>query len=772
MRPLPRAVVALLAGLLLGFRLPLTPTDLLVTGALGAPVTFLLRSRTLFVDLAFLGAGALLGLATAHSARVDCRARFPEDASIEIRGTFVELPADRAAGFLLEGVRIGDGAVRCEGEVRTRLGARMEAPPPGAEVVGWGRWRAWPDDGPWPRRPEYAGTLVLDSVRVVAPPDPFRHPLLVVRGATQARIRRLFDGHAPLVEALLIARTRALDPDVRDRFARSGLAHLLSISGMHVGLIAGILLLLSRAAGLSTRHGDVATVVATGSYVLLLGAPHAASRAAVQLGLVLAARMLQRPADPCAILATAAFVILAADPFAALDAGFQLSFAGMVGLIALRRRILDAVPGTRLPAVRDSIASSIAATIATAPFTVLHFNQVALVGVVANLVAVPLLGLAVPSLGLALAVAIVSEPAGRFLAGGAGLVLDALDAVAAAAAGVPMGSLYVPSDAVAAWTLGAIAWALLTTVLARRAPARRSSSPRPTGIRPAVRTLAGALAFLTLVTAWPLAARRFATGLEIHAIDVGQGDAIAIRTPMGRWILVDAGPRTDRYDAGRAAVVPFLLRHGARRLEALVLTHPDADHIGGAEAVLDAFPVGTIVDPGLAVGKSMYLDVLRASIDEGARWIAARAGQRIAFDGLEFELLHPAEPWLDGDDEANNVSVAFRLRHGRFAALFLGDLPAAAEIEIAARHGERLRSRILKVGHHGSATSTATALLEAAKPEAAVISVGRGNRYGHPAPVVLERLEAHGVRVFRTDLHGWIRVRAWEDGRYTVKTAR
>lgn len=772
MRPLPRAVLALLAGLLLGFRLPITPIDLLVTGALAAPFVFLLCSRALRVDAVVVASGALLGLATTHAARADCRAHLPDGAAMEVRGTFVEIPADRAAGFLLTAVSVDGDAVACRGAVRVRIGTRVDAPAPGAGVVGWGRWRAWPSDGPWPRRPEYSGTLVLDSVRVVAPPNPLRHPLLVIRGSAQARIRTLFDAHAPLVEALLIARTRGLDPEVRDRFARSGLAHLLSISGMHVGLIAGILLLVCRATGLSVRHGNIATVAATGAYVLLLGAPHAAARAAMQLGLVLAARMMQRPSDPYAILATAALVLLVADPMAALDAGFQLSFAGMVGLIALRRRLLDAIPGRRLHAIRDSIASSIAATIATAPFTVLHFNQVALIGVVSNLLAVPLLALAVPALGLALAIGIVSEAAGRFLAGGAGLVLDALDAVAGVAAEVPMGSLRVPSDAVVAWTLGAIAWALATAYLARRNPPPRSTPGRPTGIRPAVRTIAGAIVFLVLVTAWPLAANRFANGLEIHAIDVGQGDALAIRTPKGRWLLVDTGPRSDRFDAGRATVVPFLLRHGARRLEALVLTHPDADHIGGAEAVLDAFPVGTIVDPGLAVGKAMYLNVLRASVDEGARWIAARAGQRIVFDGLEIELLHPSEDWLDDDEDANNVSVAFRLRYGHFAALFLGDLPAAAEIEIAARHGEQLRSQLLKVGHHGSATSTATALLEAARPEAAVISVGKGNRYGHPAPVVLERLESYGVRVLRTDLHGAIGIRAWMDGRYTVETAR
>src|SRR5690606_14943971 len=148
--------------------------------------------------------------------------------------------------------------------------------------------------------------------------------------------------------------------------------------------------------------------------------------------------------------------------------------------------------------------------------------------------------------------------------------------------------------------------------------------------RHGVRQTVAAGVALALLLVWPVVASRAGGGaLEIHVIDVGQGDALAIRTPDGRWILVDAGPRTDRYDAGRARVVPYLLRRGVRRVDALILTHPHADHIGGAVAVMDAFDVGVVLDPSRPSATALYREVLRRAADEGARWLVAQPGREL-----------------------------------------------------------------------------------------------------------------------------------------------
>jgi len=606
--------------------------------------------------------------------------------------------------------------------------------------------------------------MVLDSLR----PDPLiggASDLGGLRLEAQSRVRRPLGRHAAMGEALLLAQRDGLDPDLRDRFARAGLAHLLAISGFHVGLIAGGLLVLGRLLRLSQRTAALTSILVTGAYVLFLGAPHAAARAALQVGLVLVATMLQRPADPFALLAAAALLLTAIDPLAVLEPGFQLSFAGVAGIILLRRRILDQIPGQRGRALRESLATSIAATIATAPVCVVHFGQVAPVGVIANLLAIPLTAVVVPALALTISMGTISSGLATFLGGGTGLLLDALGAVAATAAALPGGSRFVPHDAVFGWVVGAAAVSAILLL-----PDRIGAGPV---FRPAIRRVAAVGIVLAILVAWPLAGSRIGNGaLEIHMIDVGQGDAIAIRTPAGRWILVDAGPRSGRNDAGRTRVVPFLLRNGVRSLEAIVLTHPDADHIGGAASVLAAFPVGTLVDPGRATGKSMYLDLLGTAERKGTAWVAARAGREIDMDGITIRVLYPRHDVLDEQHDANAFSVAFHLAYGGFGALFLGDAPAAVEEHLAAMYGEGLRANVIKVAHHGSRTSTADALLDVVQPELALISAGRHNRYGHPAPEVLRRLDHHGVRVLRTDLRGTISLRVSRDGRIESRTVR
>jgi competence protein ComEC len=274
-------------------------------------------------------------------------------------------------------------------------------------------------------------------------------------------------------------------------------------------------------------------------------------------------------------------------------------------------------------------------------------------------------------------------------------------------------------------------------------------------------------ASLALLAWAPLVLRSTDDVVEIHAIDVGQGDAFAIRTPAGRWLLVDTGPRTARGDAGRDRVVPYLLGRGARRLEALILTHPDADHIGGAEAVLEAFETGIVIDPGLSAGKDIFIDLLAAARQSDQRWIAGRAGVSFTVDGVQITLMYPLVQ-VDASSSANDNSVVFRLAFGAFAGLFLGDAPMSVEDELVALHGDGLRAAVLKVGHHGSSTSTGDAFLRAAQPSLALVSAGRGNRYGHPNPGVLRRLERHGVRVLRTDESGNFIIRVARDGSIDV----
>jgi competence protein ComEC len=241
--------------------------------------------------------------------------------------------------------------------------------------------------------------------------------------------------------------------------------------------------------------------------------------------------------------------------------------------------------------------------------------------------------------------------------------------------------------------------------------------------------------------------------LTVHFLDVGQGDAAALRTPNGRWIVIDGGPRTPESDAGRRVVVPFLRRQGVGRVAVAVATHGDADHLGGMPAVVDAFDPELVLEPGEPLGRPLYLEFLAGVQASGARWHPARAGDRIEVDGVVLEVLSPDSVWLRLPLDVNEHGVVLRVTYGAVRVLFQADAGLPVEGRLAGTVG---RVELLKVGHHGSRTATSDAWLDELAPHEAVISVGRRNRYGHPTPEVLGRLATRGVTILRTDERGTI----------------
>jgi len=271
---------------------------------------------------------------------------------------------------------------------------------------------------------------------------------------------------------------------------------------------------------------------------------------------------------------------------------------------------------------------------------------------------------------------------------------------------------------------------------------------------PAIAAL-GAVAAL----AWlPLAPRSNTGVVELHMLDVGQGDALALRTPHGHWVLFDAGPAANGHDAGRAVVVPYLARRGGP-LDAFVLSHPHTDHVGGAASVERALGPTTYVDPGFAGGSDAY----RASLDEarrdGSAWRRVHPGDTLSVDGVSIALLAPDSAWTASLDDPNLASTIALVQYGVVRFLLVGDAESPEEGWVLDRWGDSLHADVLKVGHHGSATSSSDAFLDAVRPRVALVSVGARNRYGHPNADVLARLARRGATVLRTDLLGTVIVR-------------
>jgi competence protein ComEC len=559
--------------------------------------------------------------------------------------------------------------------------------------------------------------------------------------AVRAWVHRLVQRQLPpvsgaLFEGLLIGERRQLPPALVGDFRAAGVFHILAISGFNVGLVAGATLVALR---VLRMPGRLAAAVALGTllaFAAVVGGQASVLRATVMAGLVLGGQLLGRESGAWNSLAAALLVLLAWEPGALGDAGLQLSFAATAGILWLGPPIRRALPSRWPPAVATAVAVSAGAQLAVSPLMLLSWNQLSLIGVVANLVVVPLAA-ALTALGLlAVALATVWEGLAHVLFQSLWALLLGLRLVVAGFAKVPGAMIHAPTPPTVA--LVAAAGALLLVPLA---------STR--GRRLWVAGLAG-LAVVSTAAGFLPDGR-----LHVLVLDVGQGDAILVQGPDGRAILVDTGGGgPGRSDRGERVVLPVLRRLGVTRLTALVLTHGDPDHAGGLPGLLQGLPIDAVWVPAGTEDAEWQRPIVESGVP---RRVLAR-GDRLRVGPLLVTVLHPPGPAEGGwSSDENNASLILRVEWGRAAVLLTGDAEAVAERSLLA-DGLPLDAAVLKVGHHGSRHASSPAFLAAVAPRVALISVGARNPFGHPSPAVLARLADAGAGLYRTDADGAVEV--------------
>lgn len=726
MRPRPAILLTLVygAGLATGLLRVGTPLGTAALLAVGP-----LSGQTLPTLLAV---GGMLGRISAEGAwlleRLRCTARLPP-ARLRLRLKLLEPAEDEGGRVTVQPIDAGCiGPVSASWPSRTAMGAGLEVTVEG----GWVR-RAGPAG-----RPD--GTL---AIRTVSSPRGRPSASAWLRTAITAASRSLYGARAGMVDALVLGRRGGLDPDLQQRFADAGLIHLLSISGFHVGLITAWVFLLTRLLGLGRSHAWAAAAAVSVGYVAFLGWPAPATRAAALAVIAALCRVRQRHVHSDSVLAATCLAVLLVDPWAILDLGGWLSAGALWGATRLSRWT-DRALGTGF--WWRTLGSSVGATVATAPITAGVLGTVALVGVGLNFAAIPMAAVAVPGVIASLLLHPVAAGPARAFAAGSGFALHLIELLATAGAAVPGGHL---STIPGRWA-AALPWlGVLAVSLWIAAP---HNSAAEAGRR---------LGWVAALGLWIVVFRGMVSGsgvsdhgLALHFLDVGQGDAAVLRTPLGHWIVVDAGPAGDRADAGRRVVAPFLARSGAREITVIVVSHAHADHLGGVPAVLAKFPTRMVLEPGALVPDPRYTAFLGSLERSHIPWHPVRAGERFSIDSVAFTVLHPVPGWAGWGEDVNEDSVVLLVEYHAFQALFAGDagFPAEAALRTLLRPVD-----LLKVGHHGSRGSTGEAWLGALRPKAAVISVGR-NDYGHPSPSTLARLLGAAVEVHRTDLEGTITV--------------
>ena len=545
-----------------------------------------------------------------------------------------------------------------------------------------------------------------------------------------------------LVLGVVLGEDEGLPDRTRDDFRASGLYHLLAVSGQNVMFLAlgiyglGWLLRLPRVAR------ELATVGGIGLYVLAVGWQPSVVRAGVAGALASLAWLVARPRDRWHFLALGALVLLVWAPTAVLEPGFQLSFAAVAGIFVGVPRMRDRLAGYPLPPrLAEGLGVAAVCGVVTAPIVLLHFGQAPLYTVPANVFAEPAVPL-VLGLGLLAGVADPFAPGvAAALAWLAGWAAAWLELVARLFASLPAAQIGVKTALVLAVGVAAL-WVAV-----------HHTRTWAGGRLPAVATALAGVVAVGMAAWWaarPVPSWDQPAGLRVTFLDVGQGDSVLLETPSAR-VLVDQGPP-------EANVAGQLARLGVRSLSAVVLTHPQRDHVGGAADVIRQLRVGAVLDPGLAATGPEREEAVAAARERNVPFRVVREGSVFRAGGLVLRVLWPPDPGTPSEDPNLNALVLVAT-YGETDVL----LPADAESDVTA--GLPLSGvEVLKVAHHGSADPGLDDELRVLRPRIAVISCGRNNDYGHPRAETLTALAGSpGLAVYRTDIDGQVVVES--DGR-------
>jgi len=546
--------------------------------------------------------------------------------------------------------------------------------------------------------------------------DLFYYLIVVPRNWIRSRINRFYSSkYSGFLKAILLGEKSSLPPQLRQDFALSGLSHILAVSGLHTGVIALIFLTIFQIVFRNRTAARILTIIFLIYYMMLAHAVPSVQRAVIMISLMLLAKILQRRISTINILFAAAFIILVINPTQLFSIGFQLSFISVFAILVIFQYLSQKLNSLRKihPKIfwlLNLILLSLMVQIVLAPLTIHYFHTLALGGIIANVIAIPLISLVLPLSILSIlfpisAICTVYAAANKLIL----FIVFAISRFVALHKILLFDFLYMNNFQI----LSLYAVLLILIILWRNSDNLKIQLYKFISF--------SALTVVILIVPGLLRERNF----EITILDVGQGDAIVIRTPARKTILIDTGDKTLQKDYGELVVVPYFKARGIRDIDLLVLTHPHADHIGGAQAVVDNIQVDKVLIPRCEYESSLYDNVLACFEDNNIEVIYADTSLVFQeFKPVKLKILHPTYEYSNKNN-VNNYSVVIKAEYGNLTVLFTGDAEKEVEAILIENWGNKLDSDILKVGHHGSNSSSTHEFLEHVSPEYAVISVGK-----------------------------------------------
>jgi competence protein ComEC len=605
----------------------------------------------------------------------------------------------------------------------------------------------------WNRRQQIHGEIVLGNIRQEHSQARFLAAGWVpVRLAAYRLIDTVFrEENRPLAKAVLLGYKAELDSGTRQSFSRAGLSHIMAVSGMHVGFVLMPVWLLfpwlrSTTAGKASALALLFLVLLF--YAGITGFTASVNRASLMAVLLATGSVFCKIRDSLNLVGMAAIVLLVYDPWYLYDVGFQLSFTAvtiiLVSLPVLQRMIPRRIRYTWRGNILTMFGLSVLIQGGLYPILTLYFREFSLIGPLLNILAVPLAQGLFLAAFVSLPIAAFSAQAGALAGFPADLMLTGLSILVDLANGRIQGWITAPRPTLVLFIVWVFAFGLFASV---RIPSIRWK-----------------MALLLLVTLCLWRAEAFLgewrnNALEIVFFDVGQGDAALIRTPAGRTILYDTGVLNPFADSGRNVLLPYLEDAGIKRIDAVILSHPHADHIGGILSLIGKIDIGVIYQSPVEYHSAVFFGYMEAAKRHGIPVQELRLGDVPELDPGLLALVMAPVPGLQSRDP-NAHSVVIRLQYGDAIFLLTGDAEEVSERGMQATFGSFLGSHLLKAGHHGSHTSSHSFFLDEVRPEAVVVSSAIRNRYNHPHRAAVERIVASGADLWYTALDGAIVIRS------------
>jgi len=555
-----------------------------------------------------------------------------------------------------------------------------------------------------------------------------------------------------VLEALLLGERGRLDREVNSSLQRSGLFHLIAISGAHIAIITALFFALLTFCRIPRRSCYLILIILLVFYALLVEGRASVFRATIMALIFLTAKLIWKDANILNAISISAFLLLVFNPFNLFDLGFILTFASTLAIILFFERIMGFLPRLPLKA-SEMMAMSLPAQLGVLPFIAASFNRVTFASLALNYAAVPLIGLIMAAGYVFFIVSFLSRPLAVLMASGLRFLIAFFLKTTHWLDGVSWTSYRIP-DPDPVTVAGYFLFFLLFLV---RLQSRALRWGRTAGF--------AVFFFILIIYPFPSTTR----DLKVTFLDVGQGDSILVEFPGRRKMLIDGGGTPDgSFDIGEAVVSPFLWEKGIKRIDYLVLTHGHPDHLNGLKAVARNFRVREFWHSGGPEENPSFQELKRSLPGSCLRREIYR-GFSLQIGPAFIEALHPAPGASTSGAVSNERSLVLRLTHRQHRLLLPADIGAEAEEEVLGEWPD-IRSQVLKSGHHGSITSSSKPFLAAVSPEVVVISAGRGNTYGVPHPEVLERYAKAGAMVFRTDQDGAVEITFTPES-YAVRTA-